>query len=298
MVRKMKYFLKETMNNLWQYKTRNIFSVTIICLSFLIVGTFLSLSNNLRFKAQELSKNLVLIFYLQNDLPEEYLRLIEGEIKRPPFIANVRYVRTEDAQQKFLNNFPELQEIVENLESNPFPASFEATLKDPETKTSTIMNFIADIKKMDGIEDVQFNRDWAEKMHSLSRLAQAVGFFLGGILILASFFIISNVIKLNVFARKSEIDILRLVGATNTFIRISFLMEGTILGITGSLLSLLFLYFLNRLFPIYLGASLGAFQELISFRYLTFSQAFNLTAGGAIVGFLGSLSSLSRFLRI
>ena len=74
-------------------------------------------------------------------------------------------------------------------------------------------------------------------MQSLSRLARAIGFFLGGILILASFFIISNVIRLNVFARKAEIEILRLVGATNTFIRLPFLIEGVALGILGSLLS-------------------------------------------------------------
>ena len=86
-------------------------------------------------------------------------------------------------------------------------------------------------------------------MQSLSRLASAIGFFLGGILILASFFIISNVIKLNVFSRKDEIEILRMSGATNTFIRIPFLLEGVVLGFLGGLLSLLLLLVLIRIFP-------------------------------------------------
>jgi cell division transport system permease protein len=135
-------------------------------------------------------------------------------------------------------------------------------------------------------------------MQSLSRLAQAVGFFLGGILVLASFFIISSVIKLNVFARKEEIVILRFVGATNTFIRIPFLMEGTILGILGGLVSLLLIFFLIKFFPLYLGASLGVFNELINFRYLSLSQIIMLIAIGAFIGFSGSLSSLARFLKV
>jgi len=295
---KIKYFLEEVLNNLWQFKTRNAFSVTIICLSFLIVGIFLSLSNNLRFRARELSQNLSIVFFLHQDLNQEELSLVERQIKQSPLIARIRYVSSEEALEKFLKNFPELREIVDNLKSNPLPSSFEATLKEEPADTSRILSFIADMKKNAAIEDVQFNREWAEKMQSLSRLAEAIGFFLGGILILASFFIISNVIKLNVFARQSEVEILRLVGSTNTFIRIPFLLEGTTLGIAGSLLSLLLLYLLNKLFPVYLGTSLGALQEIISFRYLSFYQAVYLISGGAVVGLLGSLSSLSRFLRI
>ncbi len=123
-------------------------------------------------------------------------------------------------------------------------------------------------------------------------------FFLGGILVLASFFIISSVIKLNVFARQEEIVILRFVGATNTFIRIPFLMEGMILGILGGLVSLLLIFFLIQFFPLYLGASLGVLSELINFRYLSLSQIIMLIAIGAFIGFSGSLSSLARFLKV
>jgi cell division transport system permease protein len=137
-----------------------------------------------------------------------------------------------------------------------------------------------------------------ERIHSFSRLSKAVGFFLGGILILASFFIISNVIRLNVIARKDEIEILRLVGATNMFIRIPFLLEGISLGIIGGLTSILLLALLINSFPLYLGASLGILNDLIAFRFLTFSQSINLIISGAFIGFLGSLSSLARFLKV
>jgi cell division transport system permease protein len=121
---------------------------------------------------------------------------------------------------------------------------------------------------------------------------------MGGILILTSFFLISNVVKLNVFARKNEIEILRLVGATNLFIRVPFWLEGIVLGFLGSLLSLGLLFIVINLFPIYLGASLGALQELLSFRYPDLTQAVGLLLGGAATGFVGSATSVSKFLKV
>ena len=86
-------------------------------------------------------------------------------------------------------------------------------------------------------------------------------------------------------------------GATNTFIRIPFLLEGVVLGFLGGMLSLLLLMLLTRIFPLYLGGSLGALRELINFRYLTFGQSVNIVLGGAAIGFMGSLTSLARFLK-
>lgn len=296
-IKKFKYFLKETVNNLWQYRVRNIFSTTIICLSFLILGIFLSLSNNLQYSAQQLSKDMAVVLYLEKNLTRIEVSQIEEKLKRSSSVAKIQFISSKKALEKFQIKFPELQGIIENLKINPFPPSFEIVIREKSLSSDEIQNFIQEMRDMDGIEDVQFNWDWAEKMKSLSRLVKVVGFFLGGILILASFFIISNVIKLNVFARKEEMEILRLVGATNTFIRIPFLIEGIILGILGGLLSLILLFLLIKIFPFYLGTSLGALKELINFRYLSLAQTAMLIGGGAIIGFSGSFSSLARFLK-
>jgi len=277
---------------------RNTFSITIICLSFLIFGVFLSLSNNLFYTAKELSKNMLIIFFLEKDLPEKQRNSIEKRLNESSLVNNVRYISTGQALGRFQQNFPELQGIIENIEINPFPASFETNLAEENLSPETILRFIQVMKDMEGIEDAQFNRDWVERMQSLSRLAKAIGFFLGGILALASYFIISNVIRLNVFSRKEEIGILRLVGATNFFIRIPFLLEGLILGILGGIVSLALLFLLIKFFPLYLGASLGALNEIINFRYLSLTQATMLIAAGAFIGFFGSLSSLARFLKV
>ncbi len=298
LVQKLKYFLAQTAGSLWQFRTRNFFSVTIICLSFLIVGVFLSLANNLSTTARELAANISVTFFLDPELPEGATESLAAEVRRSPHVQNVDYVPAAEALARFRESFPELRDVLESLKSNPFPPSLEARLKpDAAADEAAVQAFIAAVRSRPGVEDVQFNQDWIEKIRALGRLARAAGLFLGGILILASFFIISNIIKLNVFARRNEIEILRLVGGTNAFIRIPFLLEGMTLGVLGSLLSLVVLLVVIKLFPLYLGPPLGAVREIFQFRYLNLAQSFGLVAAGAGIGLLGSLTSVSRFLK-
>ena len=223
---------------------------------------------------------------------------IEREIQNRDIVKETRLISSTQALERFQERFPNLQVILENIDLNPFPSSVETTLQDREFAAGEIEAFIDSIRSQEGIEDIQFNQEWIEKMEALSRLAKAIGFFLGGILILASFFIVSNVIRLNVFARKDEVEILRLVGATNTFIRIPFLCEGIILGVIGGILSLGLIYVLIKIFPLYLGQSLGVLNTLINFRTLNWTQSIALVLAGGFIGLLGSLSSLTRFLKI
>ncbi|MCK4931276.1 MAG: ABC transporter permease [Candidatus Aminicenantes bacterium] len=276
---------------------RNFFSITIICLTFLTVGVFLALANNLEHVAEQISNNMAAVFFLDTDISEEQLNAVEEELKRSQLVLETTFVSAEQAVDKFREKFPELQGIIENIKINPFPPSIETTFKEKTITFREASGLITQIKNMPGVEDVQFNQEWVDRVNSFSRLAKAVGFFLGGILVLASFFIISNVIRLNVFARKDEIEILRLVGATNTFIRVPFLLEGITLGVIGGLVSLFLLLLLINSIPIYLGSRPGVLNELINFRYLTLSQSITIIAEGGVIGFLGSLTSLARFLK-
>ncbi|MCU0244226.1 MAG: permease-like cell division protein FtsX [Acidobacteria bacterium] len=290
MIEKLKFFLSVTGNNLWQFRTRNLFSVTIICLSFLTVGIFVSLTNNLRDAARELSGNMTVAFYLD--------KAVRREIGTPAFVESVRVVTPAEALERFKASFPELADIVTGLKANPFPASIELRVGAKASASKEVVAFVEAVGKRPGVTDVLFNQDWVEKMQGISRLAGAIGAFLGGILILTSFFIISNVVKLNVFARKNEIEILRFVGGTNLFIRVPFWLEGITLGLLGSLLSLALLFLVVKLFPVYLGASLGALQDLLKFRYPDLAQSLLLLAGGAATGFIGSATSVSKFLKV
>jgi len=240
----------------------------------------------------------VAVFFLEEGLPDKEISAIKESLTGNPLVTGVRYVSTAEALNNFQGKFPDLQDIISNLDQNPFPPSLEVTFKEGIPSPEDVSRFISQTREMEGINDAQFNEEWVERMHSLSRLARAVGFFLGGILVLASFFIISNIIKLNVFSRQDEIEILRLSGAPNSFIRIPFLLEGMVLGVVGGLMSLFLLFVLIELFPVYLGSSLGVLNDLINFRYLSLIQCVLLLFSCGVIGFFGSLSSLRRFLKV
>lgn len=297
-LRQLGYLAQAAGSNLWTFRGRNSVSVLIIGFSFLIIGIFLSLSNNLTYLGEQLSNNLAISFYLKRNISQEEIEAIKQEILSSGLKVEINYVSPEEARERFKNNFPELNDILTSLNANPFPPSLEVRLKEKAITLAALTAFMDRIKKVKGVEDLQFNQEWVEKMDSLSRIVRAVGLFLGSILILASFFIISNVVRLNVFARKNEIEILRLVGATNMFIRLPFLIEGFVLGLLGSLLSIGILFLLMKLFPLYVGSSLGAARQLFELRPLTAEQMGWLIAGGVITGTLGSITSVSKFLRI
>lgn len=262
------------------------------------MGIFISLSNNLNSLASELSRHLAVVVFLDKNLTPLEKDALQEKIKQSPLVARIDYVTQEQALTKFVQKFPDLQAILQDLGTNPFPPSLEIILQPRYSRSNLVTSFLTCLKKEKGVQDIQFNLDWIERIESFDRVIRAIGLFLASLLLLASLFIISNVIRLSVINRQDEISILRLVGATNTFIRFPVVLEGISLGVLGSLLGLGFLWLIITLFPLYLGHSLGAFRELFQLRSLNTSQVIILILSGGFIGLIGSLSSLARFLKI
>jgi cell division transport system permease protein len=237
------------------------------------------------------------VFFLNQNITPEARKEIEKKLASSEIVEKFHFVSREEAVLRFKAKFPELSQVVDSLGFNPFPPSIEVTFSKKSRASSQVEDLITSIQNTPGVEEVQYNLEWVARVQAFGRVITAIGFFLGGILILASFFIISNVIKLNLLSRKDEIDILRLVGASNFFIRVPFVLEGMTLGLIGGLASLILLFLTIQILPLYLGTSLGALTELIRFRYLSTSQSLLLVSSGILIGFLGSLSSVSRLLR-
>lgn len=262
------------------------------------MGIFISLSNNLNSLANELARNLAIVAFLDKNLTPQEKDALQEKIKQSPLVAKIDFVTQEQALARFEQKFPDLKAILRDLGTNPFPPSLEIVLHPRYSRSNLVMSFLDSLKKEKGVQDIQFNRDWVERIESFDRVIRAVGLFLASILLLASLFIISNVIRLSVVDRQDEISILRLVGATNNFIRFPFVLEGITLGILGSLSAIGFLWLIISLFPLYVGHSLGAFRELFQLRSLTSTQVLMLVLSGGVIGLIGSLSSLARFLKI
>lgn len=289
--------LGDALGHLGRAKTRHAVSFAVLVLSFLMAGLFLSLSNNLRGQARELSRDVAVIVYLRSSATPEQRTEVERKARLSPLIASTRTIAPDDAADRFLKDFPDLRDVLNNLGDNPLPASIEATLRDPAAPDAPIVGLMNEIRALPGVEDIQFNRRWAERIRALGRLSDALGLFIGGLLILISIAVVSGAIRLNILGRRDEIDILHLVGATNGYIRSPFLLEGLILGAAGGATAAGLVALAVHFFPLYLGQSLGALQDLIGFESLTLSQGAALVIGGGMAGFLGSLAALRRVFR-
>jgi len=295
--RKIGRAFRDALGHLGRGKTRHAVSFAVLILSFLMAGLFLSLSNNLRGRARALSRDVAVIVYLKPAATADEQRTVEDRTRRSPLVASVRTVTPEEAGLRFLREFPDLKDVLDNLGRNPLPGSIEATLRDPAAPDASIARLIDDLRTLPGVEDVQFNRRWSDRIRALGRVSDAVGFLVGGLLILISIAVVSGAIRLNILSRHEEISILHLVGATNGYIRGPFLLEGLILGAAGGAAAAGLVFLAAYLFPMYLGHSLGALQDLIGFEPLSLLQTAGLVAGGAAAGLLGGLAALGRVFR-
>ncbi|TFG80837.1 MAG: FtsX-like permease family protein [Chrysiogenales bacterium] len=289
--------VQQALNNILRNKTVNFLCLGIIAFTLLVPGIFNYISFNLDSYISKLSENIEAIFYLREDGNsadiEKMLQRIQGNL----LVKEVGFTSKDRAQMKFTQEFPELQYILAEFSDSPFPASINVKFRTDARNVVQIESFIRDIEKNSIIESVQLNLDWARKIAMIKKFASFAGFFLSAILLIVSIFIIFNVVKINIFYRRDEINILRLVGATDWYIKTPFLLEGLILGFLGGLLAGGLLLVTIRVFPVYAKFIFNIVKQLIDFRQLPLRIFWEMVITGSAIGLFSSFISLRRFIK-
>jgi len=283
--------------NILRNKIINILSLGIIAFTLLIFGIFNYLSLNIENFTQNFSKNIVAIFYFNEDIDKKVIDNLTERLEKNVLVESVSYFSENQSEIQFTREFPELKYILNEFKSSPFPSSIELKFKEKKRSTK-IISLIGEIENLSIIESKQVNLDWAEKITTLSRFISIAGVFLSGILIFISIFIIFNIIKINIYYRKEEIGILRLVGATDWYIRVPFLIEGGLLGFFGSIFASAILFLLLKLIPVYAKSVIELSKGVLSFDHIPLSIFIKLILLGTSIGFFSSLFSIRKFLKV
>jgi cell division transport system permease protein len=204
----------------------------------------------------------------------------------------VELVSREQALERFRALFHDLRSLPEDLGDNPFPAAIEVTLKGDHQSPAEVQELVRDFEHAPGVEEAQYDLLWIERLSTAVRLVRGLGAFLGGILVLAGVFTISNVIRLTVYARQDELDIMRLVGATRAYVTGPFVVEGMIQGALGGAISVAMLWVAFRV----LARDAVAASDLLGRAVVFLSPVVCvvIVLGGMAVGVVGSLISLGR----
>jgi cell division transport system permease protein len=293
-----RYFLKEALFNLWANRLNNLVSIIIISFSLFTLGLFLLSADNLNRLIGKLTENIqVNVFLNENSTGEERSKL-EEIIKSSPAVGGYQYIDPKEALKRFRSFYPGMKELTDQLDTNPFPSSFEVSIKKEFQNKTSVQDFVSKLRDESYVEDVEYDQEWIDRVQFIIRFVQIVGVVFGGILMFAATFSISNVIKLMVLSRKDEIEIMRLVGATNSFIKGPFLAEGILQGLFGSLLAISFLYLIFVLIMSKVSRFNTPFFSLNELHFLPVWMILSIVVGGMLLGFLGSLFSLGRFLKI
>lgn len=289
--------LQQSLANILRNKSVNFLCLGIIAFTLLVPGIFGFVSYHLDRYIGRLSENIEAIFYLRDGVDEAGVEALLRRVQGSLLVRDTGFTSRERARADFAREFPELEYILAEFAESPFPASVQARFRPGAGGIVAIESFIQDIRRSPLVESVQLNMDWARKIATIKRVASFAGLFLSAILLIVSAFIIFNVVKLNIFYRREEITILRLVGATDAYIRVPFLLEGLILGSLGGLLACGLLLLAVRGFPLYAAPMYQVVRQMIDFRVLPPRLFRELIATGAGIGLLASFVSLRRFIK-
>ncbi len=292
MLRALFYFLNEAVISLWRSRLINALSVLTIAVSLFVVGAFLALASNLARVVAHWTEKVEIVFYLEDGIEEHIQKILVDRLKNDPAVASVRYVSRDEALTRFRSLFRDLESLASDLGQNPFPASLEVTLGPGHERPAEVQRLAGEFSRAPGVEDVQYDMLWIQRLADAVRLIRVAGISLGIILALAGVFTISNVIRLTVYARQDELDIMRLVGATNAYVRGPFVVEGMLLGGLGGAVSIGVLWLVVR----FLVRDALAYSDLLGRASVAVpAYVVVVVVGfGTVVGLIGSLVSLGR----
>ena len=292
------YLIGEGFANVFKNKKSTGASLMIMCATMIIFGIFLILGENINHFVEEVESVQGVQVFINNDATQEQIDEIGDKIRQIDGVSTVEYVSKDDALQQMKDRFGDKQDLLEGYEENNiFPASYVVTLTDL-TKSQEVQD---QILTFDNIKKIT-SKD--ETVTTLINLANGIKIVTGVILVLLviiSIFIIANTIKLTVHARRKEISIMKYVGATNGFIRWPFIVEGMIIGVFASIISIAIVGFAYNIIAQKLISS--EFMQVINMSLVTFGDMFNSIIFvymllGIGIGALGSVISMRKYLKV
>jgi cell division transport system permease protein len=290
------YFLRVALQSITRNPILNLLAAITISLALLIMGAFLLLYVNIQNLVTTSSRGLNITVYLDDGLSAPATDRLIKNIIGLNGVASLDYVTKDQALTDLKERLGEHSGVLEGLDENPLPASFELTLKSEMNSKERLRGLTEKLKTMKGVDDVAYAWEWAEKLEVFLRFVRLAGFVVGGLLFLAIVFIIANTIKLTVLARQDELYIMRLVGATEGFIRTPFLIEGMLQGLMGGIVALFVLWIGYLLLSTHVELPLGF--GMIQFTFISPVLAWMVPAAGMVLGLIGSLVSLSRSMQV
>ncbi len=290
----LSYLTKEGLRNVKVNKLMSIASISVLMFCMIIVGLAFIVLTNMQSIADSIGDKNVIIVYMPVEATQEQIDALDKDIRALSNIKSVVSVSKEEALQQQKEQSDYSEELWAGLDENPFPQSFQITVENLEKFNETLEQ----IKKLDNIDAIRENREFAEQLYSIRTTIYYISLGIIAAFLLMSLFIISNTIRITIFSRRLEISIMKSVGATRSFIRWPFMIEGMVIGMISGILGFLIVWGAYVLADRALADMLNRIHfSPVDFFSFAWNMLGSFLAGGMVIGGLGSFLSVGRYLK-
>lgn len=292
------YAFQEAIASIRMNKGLNVITVGTIAVSMTLLGIFLLAYINLQKVATGLGGKIKMVAYLKDTAAQPQIESLRKAIASYNEVEKFSYTAKEEALSDFKKRLMDKKTILDGLDSNPLPASFIIEVKESFKTLDSMEGIARKIEAVEGVEDVEYGREWLDRFETLMVFFRLGMTAVGGVLMVGLLFIISNTIKLSVYSRLDEIEIMKLVGATNRFIKGPFIIEGMIQGLLGSIISIFLLIVIYKIFMSKINPSLMIIFGLSDISFIQPKIMAGMVISGVVMGLIGSVISLGRILKV
>lgn len=288
-------FFKHALSSILTNRLIYAISVGTIAISLFIFSAFVLLSVNVKNWIQGWGQTLSISVYLKDGIDEETRETIRTAISTLQGAEIKGYISKEKALQDMKGMLGSQAGLLDGLTRNPLPASFEVAFRNADRKTFEPKRIKEVLEKVRGVDEVQYSEQWLDQFEGLLDMLKVAGLAIGGLLCVAVLFIITNTIKLAIYSRRNEIEIYKLVGATDWYVKAPLLIEGALQGVLGGLIALGVLSVMHLLLSFKVIQVFGL--PFMDFVFLSKEYAVGILFLGLVLGLLGSLIAIGRFFK-
>jgi cell division transport system permease protein len=293
-IRAVRYAVDEAVASLWRGRQSGLLSTGTIALALFVLGGFLLVTANLAALGEQWSSAAEMSVYIMDGATPAERGNVEQILRSAPIVASQEFVSKSEALARFRKTFGELSASIDGLGDNPLPASYEIRLRADAGARRSVEDLAGNLRQTPGVSDVRYDRQWLDRLLGAISFVRGVGLVLGTVLTLAAALTVANVVRLALYARRDEIDIMQLVGAPQAYIRGPFVMEGVMQGGIGALAALVALAIGFVLLRARYLSPLASAVNLESVRFLSAELCLFLVLGGMLVGCIGGLVAAWR----
>ncbi len=294
LIRLIGHCCREAWDGVWRYPALSFLAVLSIGVSLYVLGLFLLLVFNLNVLVDSLGHDMqVQVFFAESATADE-IEALRSTLESDPAVATVFLVSSEEARRRFQENFPTLGDLPDTLGGRVFPASLELILHERHRTPDAVVRLARAYERAAGVEEVRYDLGWIQRMSALVTLVRRGGYGIAALLLGAVMVTVGAVVRLTILARREEIDIMKLVGATSAFIRGPFLIGAAAQGLAAGGLALGGLLLTHRLIERSDIFADNPFLYLVAGRFLPPPGAVFLAVSGAVVGIIAAAMALRR----